>query len=143
MNNINNGLKNENKSNKILFYDDNYAIRDMMNMYFGIYNFNVISASNPKEVIDVFNENDISLCILDILYSDSTSNPFVELARRIRKLNPDVPILGHTNDLSNMDNYKKMTNLYVDVLSKLDNFDVKSKKINQVLIGGNYNESNY
>lgn len=76
-------------SYSILVIEDEDSIRKIISDYFKVEKYNVIEASNGKEGIEKFKENNIDLIILDIMMPELDG---WAVCRRIRKKS-DVPII--------------------------------------------------
>lgn len=74
---------------KVLLVEDEARIREIVSDYFRAENYKVYEASNGKDALDIFNENDFDLVILDIMIPELDG---WSVCKRIRK-NSDVPII--------------------------------------------------
>lgn len=73
----------------ILLVEDEPRLREIVSDYFRIEGFNIYEAENGQKAMDIFNENEISLVILDIMIPKLDG---WTVCRRIRKAS-DVPIV--------------------------------------------------
>ena len=80
---------------KVLVVDDQPAVRQALEMLFELADIPTLSASHPREVLDVIARDDVGVVIQDMNFTaDKTSGQEgVELFRAIRKLDPDIPVL--------------------------------------------------
>jgi DNA-binding NtrC family response regulator len=80
---------------KVLVVDDQASVRTALEMLFEVHDMPVLLASTPEEALDQITREEIGLVIQDMNFRrDTTSgDEGVELMRRIRKLDPDLPIV--------------------------------------------------
>ena len=80
---------------KVLIVDDQASIRTALELLFEVNNIPVLLATNPEEALELVAREDLGLVIQDMNFRrDTTSGEEgVELMRRIRKTDPDLPIV--------------------------------------------------
>jgi DNA-binding NtrC family response regulator len=80
---------------KVLVVDDQASVRTALELLFEVNNIPVTTADSPEAALDLVAREDIGLVIQDMNFRrDTTSGEEgVELMRRIRKLDPDIPIV--------------------------------------------------
>ena len=81
---------------KILIIDDEYDIREMLSDFLELKGYKVILANNGKEGIELFKKSIPDAAIIDIKMPIMNG---IESARRMKKINPDFPILIMTGVL--------------------------------------------
>lgn len=73
----------------ILIVEDESKMREFIGVYFRAEGFNVLEATNGKEAIEIFNDNEIDLIVLDIMMPELDG---FETCREIRN-NSEIPII--------------------------------------------------
>src|SRR5258707_14239558 len=87
----------ESPSARILIVDDDPAMRQMVENYFGAHNMQAISASGSREMMDHFAAGEPDLVLLDLRLGNEEG---LDLLREIRARS-DVPVIittGHRRD---------------------------------------------
>jgi two-component system OmpR family response regulator len=77
----------------ILHVDDDPDIRLLMAGSLSEFGYSVVTAGTVAEALQLASEFSFSLCILDVRLPDGTG---IELCRRLRRLQPDVPIVYYS-----------------------------------------------
>ena len=79
----------------VLLIDDNPAVRTALEVLLSLQGLSVVQASGPDEGLHLLAQSDIDLVIQDMNFrrEATTGEEGVELFHRIRKLNPDLPIV--------------------------------------------------
>ncbi|NQU18868.1 response regulator [bacterium] len=78
------------KKNKILMVDDETDFVEIMTQRIESWGYQVISASNGKEALDLFTDKKPDVIILDYLMPDING---IDLLKKIRILDRNVPVL--------------------------------------------------
>lgn len=80
---------------KVLVVDDQASVRTALELLFEVHDIPVVTADGPEAALDLVASEDIGLVIQDMNYRrDTTSGEEgVELMQKIRKLDPDLPIV--------------------------------------------------
>jgi DNA-binding NtrC family response regulator len=80
---------------KVLIVDDQASVRTALELLFEIHDISVLLASSPEEALEFVAKEDIGVVIQDMNFRrDTTSGEEgVELMRKIRKVDPDLPIV--------------------------------------------------
>lgn len=80
---------------KILIVDDNAAVLEALSLLLEIHGYQVVTASTPKEALQIVNYQAISLVLQDMNFSaDTTSGEEGKtLFFALRELNPLLPII--------------------------------------------------
>ncbi|MGC4067729.1 MAG: response regulator [Polyangiaceae bacterium] len=80
---------------KVLVVDDQASVRTALELLFDVHDIPVLLASTPEEALALIAHEEVGLVIQDMNYRrDTTSGEEgVDLMRRIRKLDPDLPIV--------------------------------------------------
>ncbi len=80
---------------RVLIIDDNEGVCSALGMLLDVHNIETRSANDPEEGLRIAAEGDIDLVIQDMNFTaDTTSGEEgVELYYRLRKLDPDLPII--------------------------------------------------
>jgi DNA-binding response OmpR family regulator len=74
----------------ILLAEDDEDLRSILSQYLEINGFSILQAENGQAGLEIFKKEHVDVCILDIMM------PFVdgfELARLIRKSDPEIPVI--------------------------------------------------
>jgi DNA-binding response OmpR family regulator len=77
----------------ILHVDDDPDIRLLMAGSLAEFGYTVVTAGSLTEGLELAKEFSFSLCILDVRLPDGSG---IELCQRLRKLQPDVPIVYYS-----------------------------------------------
>jgi len=78
------------KKNKILMVDDETDFVEIMTQRIESWGYQVISASNGKEALDLFTDKKPDVIILDYLMPDING---IDLLKKIRSIDRNVPVL--------------------------------------------------
>lgn len=76
---------------QVLIVDDNAYIRKLLSDFFSFYGYEVITASNGKEVLDILKYKSCNLLITDL---NMPLMDGIELVVKIRNLDISLPIIG-------------------------------------------------
>ncbi len=82
--------ENPRSAQTILFIDDEPSILEVRRLVFEALGYSVLTAINGEEALEVFRLNAVDAVVLDYLMPGIDGE---ETARRIRKLNSDIPIV--------------------------------------------------
>jgi DNA-binding response OmpR family regulator len=74
----------------ILLAEDDADLRSILSQYLEINDFTVMQAENGQAGLDKFNGEHVDICILDIMMPLMDG---FELARQIRKIDPEIPVI--------------------------------------------------
>lgn len=74
----------------ILLAEDDADLRSILSQYLEINGFSILQAENGKAGLETFRSEHVDFCILDIMMPVMDG---WELARQIRKMDPDMPIV--------------------------------------------------
>ncbi len=75
---------------KILLVEDDTNLGMVLQDYLEMVGYNVVTATNGEDGLQLFIKDSVHLCILDVMLPQKDG---YTLAREIRKLNPGVPII--------------------------------------------------
>ncbi len=126
----------QNKKENVLIIDDSRVVRYVIQSLLEVRNYNILTAQNAKEGIDIIENNDISLLILDMELPDMHG---IEVLNRLRDLYfinnfPTLVLSGSINPSIVRDALKKGASdflkkpfLYEEFLLKIDLW-IKSSK---------------
>jgi two-component system, OmpR family, response regulator len=78
------------KIKKILLAEDDNNLGLLLKNYLNVKQFETILAVNGREAFDVFRKDKFDICILDIMMPEMDG---ITLAREIRKITPDIPVI--------------------------------------------------
>ncbi len=81
---------------RVLFVDDEKAIVEQVTDYLRLKGYDVVSAGNAMEALKLHRSRPADVVITDLLMPEMDGN---ELIRRLRRTDPDLPIMlitGHT-----------------------------------------------
>jgi two-component system OmpR family response regulator len=78
------------KAKKILLAEDDSNLGLLLRNYLNVKNYETILCSDGRQALSVFSKEPVNLCILDIMMPEMDG---LTLAREIRKMNPDIPII--------------------------------------------------
>ena len=98
----------------ILIVDDEYRIRKLISDYLKKSNYNILEANNGKEALKIFNTNNISLIVLDVMMPEING---WDVCKEIRK-SSNVPIIMLTAKSTEEDQLKGFSLKVDDYLSK-------------------------
>ena len=74
----------------ILLAEDDEDLRSILSQYLEINGFSILQAENGQAGLEIFKNEHVDVCILDIMMPLMDG---FELARQIRKTDPDVPVI--------------------------------------------------
>ncbi len=75
---------------RILLAEDDFDFGTILKQYFEISGFKVVWAKNGQEAFEIFKENQVDICVLDVMM------PILDgfaLAEKIIEINPEIPFL--------------------------------------------------
>jgi len=79
---------------KILIIDDDFAVQTSLSLLLNQNNYETVTASNPKEALDVINEEILDLIILDMNFTmETTGEEGLTLLKEIKNLLPAIPVI--------------------------------------------------
>ncbi|MCC7385207.1 MAG: sigma-54-dependent Fis family transcriptional regulator [Deltaproteobacteria bacterium] len=80
---------------KILIVDDQDAVRTALEVLFEIHGLETISARTPEEAIQAVSTDDVGVVLQDMNFSreKTSGQEGIDLFRRVRSLDPDLPVL--------------------------------------------------
>ncbi|HPC99005.1 MAG TPA: response regulator transcription factor [Bacteroidales bacterium] len=78
------------KTKRILLAEDDRNLGALLSNYLNMKHFETTLCSNGKEALEVFRKDAFDLCILDIMMPEIDG---ITLARELRKIQPDIPII--------------------------------------------------
>ncbi len=78
------------KKKRLLLAEDDQNLGMLLSNYLNMKGFETILCINGKEALDCFQKDSFDLCILDIMMPEIDG---IRLAREIRLLNPDIPVI--------------------------------------------------
>jgi DNA-binding NtrC family response regulator len=105
---------------KILVIDDDSSIRNMLAIVLKKQNFEVMTAENGKTALDKLKKNQFNLIISDIKMPDITG---IELLKKIKVLNEQIPVIMITAYASTQDAIEAMKLGAEDYITKPFNLD--------------------
>ncbi len=114
----------------ILFVDDEESILDIANEYFGQKGYNVVTASNGIEAIEVLEKEKIDCCFTDI---NMPRMDGLELAEHIRIKDNTIPVIIMTGFPSLDNTIRTLKNGVVDFLIKPVNLNQMELCVKRVL----------
>jgi signal transduction histidine kinase len=132
-------MANINNKNTILVIDDEYQNREMLSDFLSIKGYDIITAENGLEGLNIFKKNQLFAAIIDIKMPIMNG---IECAIEIKKIDPDFPIIivtGHV-DVDYRIQIKSigLEHLLIkplninDIHEVLDSFKVQRKEENEV-----------
>jgi len=74
----------------ILLAEDDEDLRSILSQYLEINGFSILQAENGQAGLEMFNNEHVDICILDIMMPLMDG---FELARQIRKNDPEIPVI--------------------------------------------------
>lgn len=74
----------------ILLAEDDADLRSILSQYLEINGFSILQAENGQAGLEIFKNEHVDVCILDIMMPLMDG---FELARQIRKTDPEVPVI--------------------------------------------------
>jgi len=74
----------------ILLAEDDADLRSILSQYLEINGFSILQAENGQAGLEIFKNEHVDVCILDIMMPSMDG---FELARQIRKTDPEVPVI--------------------------------------------------
>ncbi|HVN56838.1 MAG TPA: response regulator transcription factor [Bacteroidales bacterium] len=78
------------KTRKILLAEDDENLGLLLKNYLNAKDFSTILTTNGREALEAFSKEDFDICILDIMMPELDG---ISLAKEIRKVNLDVPVI--------------------------------------------------
>jgi two-component system, OmpR family, response regulator len=78
------------KIKKILLAEDDSNLGNLLRNYLNVKNFETTLAVNGKEALSAFGKDEFDICIFDIMMPEMDG---ITLAREIRRIKPDVPVI--------------------------------------------------
>ena len=99
----------------ILFVDDEESIIDIAHTYFTSRGYDVLTASNGKEAVDLLSEKHVDCCFTDINMPEMDG---LALAEHIRKYDNTIPVIVMTGYPSLDNTIQTLKNGVVDFLVK-------------------------
>jgi DNA-binding NtrC family response regulator len=80
---------------KVLIIDDQPAVRTALETLFAVHGFPVVSVSTPDEALELLATEDIGAVVQDMNFTQENTDGAegAKLFRRIRALDPDMPVL--------------------------------------------------
>ena len=100
---------------KILLVDDERSILDVASEYFTLKGYEVLTATNGREAMDIINQGSIDCCFTDINMPEMDG---LELAELIRRKDNSVPVIIMTGYPSLDNTIQTLKNGVVDFLIK-------------------------
>lgn len=120
-------LENE---TKVLFVDDEESILEIATEYFSEKGYNVITANNGRQAVEVLNKEKIDCCFTDINMPEMNG---LEFAEAMRKIDNTIPIIVMTGYPSLENTIKTLQNGVVDFLIKPINLNQMEVCLRRVL----------
>ena len=74
----------------ILLAEDDADLRSILSQYLEINGFSILQAADGQSGLEIFNNEHVDVCILDIMMPLMDG---FELARQIRKTDPEIPVI--------------------------------------------------
>jgi DNA-binding response OmpR family regulator len=74
----------------ILLAEDDADLRNILSQYLEIQDFTILQAENGKIALDIFREEHVDICILDVMMPVMDG---FNLAKKIRNLDPYMPVI--------------------------------------------------
>ena len=105
---------------KILIVDDEDNLLSVIKLNLELENHDVYAADNGKKAIELFKANDFDLVILDVMMPEFDG---FTVCKKIKKINPEVPVLFLTAKGSNADKIEGLKLGADDYLSKPFNLE--------------------
>lgn len=119
---------------KILVVDDEKLVRWTIETFLKSWGYEVYSAGDPKEALEIFSKSAIELVITDLKMPGMNG---IELAREIKSKNPKVKIILVTGyNTPQVEREAKEVGIS-HALSKPIKAEVIKNVIEEVLVGGN------
>ncbi|RLD30432.1 MAG: DNA-binding response regulator, partial [Bacteroidetes bacterium] len=85
---------------KLLLVEDDRDLGNVLFQYLKLQQFDIVLARTGEEGLDLFKNNDVGLCLLDIMLPGMDG---ISLAIKLRDIAPDVPIIFLTARTSKED----------------------------------------
>jgi putative nucleotidyltransferase with HDIG domain len=120
----------ENRTQTILFVDDEENILDISKEYFQQKNYNVVTARNGVEAMEALEKEKIDCCFTDINMPEMDG---LELAENIRQKDNTIPVIIMTGYPSLENTIKTLKNGVVDFLIKPVNLNQMELCVRRVL----------
>ena len=121
---------NNEKKEKILFVDDEESILDIANEYFHHKGYQVVTAKNGLEAVNILESEKVDCCFTDINMPEMDG---LELAEHIRKNDNTIPVIVMTGFPSLDNAIKTLKNGVVDFLIKPVNLNQMEVCLKRVL----------
>jgi DNA-binding response OmpR family regulator len=111
---------------KILIVEDDLDLSEMLNAYFRVQNYDVLTAAWGKEAIDISKDENLNLIMLDIRLPDIDG---YEVCRQLRmqRRTQDVPIIFLTEKRDRVDKLQGLELGVVDYITKP--FDIQELRL--------------
>ena len=87
-------------SKKILVVDDEPAIRELLSSFLEIMDYEVESASNGKDAIEIIEKNNFSIIISDVKMPDING---IDLLKKVKEFNKKIEVILITGFPNNED----------------------------------------
>ncbi len=84
---------------RVLVVDDEEPIRRLLARYGGEQQWQVVTAENPQQVLAIFNPKNFQAAFIDVNMGDGIDG--IELAQKLRDLDPDLRIMMMSGDPAN------------------------------------------
>jgi len=111
------------KSKKLLYVEDEIEILQSTEKTMGFFFQSVFTASDAKEALQIFEEENIDIIILDINIGDVSG---IDVAKKIREKNLEVPIIFLTA-------HNTREFLYDAIKIKVEDYLIKPSSLNDML----------
>ncbi|MGL1902786.1 MAG: response regulator [Fibrobacterales bacterium] len=115
----------------ILVVDDDEDVRIQARMYLESEGYTVIEATSEVEALDVIEKGGFDLAVLDLMMENKDSG-FI-LAHRVKKLNPEIPVIMVTAVTSETSIHFDATTRQEKEWIKVDSFLEKKIRKEQLL----------
>jgi len=118
------------KETKVLFVDDEESILDIATEYFSEKGYQVITANNGRQAVDILHKEKIDCCFTDINMPEMNG---LEFAEEMRTIDNTIPIIVMTGYPSLENTIKTLQNGVVDFLIKPINLNQMEVCLRRVL----------
>lgn len=109
-------MNNKNLNNlTILIVEDNKANVVLFKAYLEETGINIIHSINKSEILEIINNQNVSLILMDIKLPSFSG---MELAKEIKLLYPDIPVIAHTAYISIDDEFEFLNTGFDDFIFK-------------------------
>ncbi len=122
-------MTNKNKTT-VLFVDDEESILEIAAEYFSAKEYDVITANNGRQAVEILNTKQIDCCFTDINMPEMDG---LEFAEEMRKIDNSIPIVVMTGYPSLENTIKTLQNGVVDFLIKPVNLNQMEVCLRKVL----------